>query len=55
MHGAGRLYISQYRAAMRSESAGVYTAIYGQQSVSRGIRAADVVLGSNGDTFYKKV
>lgn len=44
MHGAGRLYISQYRAAMRSESAGVYTAIYGQQSVSWGIRAADVVL-----------
>ena len=29
---------------MRSESAGVYTAIYGQQSVSWGIRAADVVL-----------
>ena len=55
MHGAGRLYISQYRAAMRSESAGVYTAIYGQQSVSWGIRAADVVLGSNGDNFYKKV
>ena len=44
VHGAGRLYISQYRAAMRSGSAGVYTAIYGQQSVSRGIRAADVVL-----------